>query len=230
MIIGTENINKLKRSASVFGIIFFGMLMIAPISGLFLDVLLTINIIFAIICVLKTIYIADDKRFEALPSILLVTTLLGFSINLSVVRFILQGKGSTIFLVDTIGKSLVGGNYIIGSAVLAVVILIQFMLIMNVTSTIINESENKKDDFYGALYGAGRFVKGKFIADLIFIFINLFAGMAIAVLMRGEVAMKILPTFISLTIGASICSQLPFAFYLVASNRLVRRLKIQMNN
>jgi flagellar biosynthesis protein FlhA len=77
----------------------------------------------------------------------------------------------------------------------------------------------KEADFYGAMDGAGKFVKGDAIASAIVVVLNLIGGVAVG-LMHGMSALDALDTFAILSIGNALATTLP-AFLLSASMGLM---------
>ncbi|MFP4498647.1 MAG: FHIPEP family type III secretion protein, partial [Vulcanimicrobiota bacterium] len=67
----------------------------------------------------------------------------------------------------------------------------------------------READFYGAMDGAGKFVKGDSIASIVIMIINLLAGILIGVLMQGMKAGDALNTYAILSIGDGLSSTLP---------------------
>ena len=78
-------------------------------------------------------------------------------------------------------------------------------------------------DFYGAMDGASKFVKGDAIASILIIAINIIGGFAVG-FMRGEAdAMSILKTYAMLSVGEGLVSQLPALLISTASGLMVTR-------
>lgn len=78
-------------------------------------------------------------------------------------------------------------------------------------------------DFYGAMDGASKFVKGDAIASLLIISINIIGGFIMG-FMRGEGdAMAILGTYALLSVGEGLVSQIPALLISTASGLLVTR-------
>lgn len=77
--------------------------------------------------------------------------------------------------------------------------------------------------FFGAMDGASKFVKGDAIAGIIITGINLLAGVAIGVLLRGEPPMEALSAYALFTVGDGLCSQLPALLISVATGIVVTR-------
>ncbi|WP_104082069.1 flagellar biosynthesis protein FlhA [Cryobacterium sp. Y11] len=78
-------------------------------------------------------------------------------------------------------------------------------------------------DFYGAMDGASKFVKGDAIAGLIIIIINLIGGIAIGMLQRGMEIGDALNTYALLTIGDGLVTQVPALLMAVSTGMIVTR-------
>jgi flagellar biosynthesis protein FlhA len=78
-------------------------------------------------------------------------------------------------------------------------------------------------DFYGAMDGASKFVKGDAIAGIIIIIINFLGGIAIGVLQRGMEAGDALNTFGLLTMGDGLVTQIPALLMAVSTGMIVTR-------
>lgn len=78
-------------------------------------------------------------------------------------------------------------------------------------------------DFYGAMDGASKFVKGDAIASLLIIFVNIIGGFIVGY-MRGEGdAMTIVKSYTLLSVGEGLVSQIPALLISTASGLLVTR-------
>jgi flagellar biosynthesis protein FlhA len=80
-------------------------------------------------------------------------------------------------------------------------------------------------EFYGAMDGAGKFVKGDAIAGLIIVMINITAGFVIGMTMMGMTAGQSLQTFALLTIGDGLVTQIPSLLITIGSGLLVTKTK-----
>ncbi|MCC3270917.1 flagellar biosynthesis protein FlhA [Arthrobacter sp. zg-Y809] len=78
-------------------------------------------------------------------------------------------------------------------------------------------------DFYGAMDGASKFVKGDAIAGLIIIIINLVGGIAIGMLQRGMDIGESVGTYSLLTIGDGLVTQIPALLMAVSTGMIVTR-------
>ncbi|MCE1253002.1 MAG: flagellar biosynthesis protein FlhA [Anaerolineae bacterium] len=95
----------------------------------------------------------------------------------------------------------------------------------------IDEAEAKKRrmevqqeaNFYGAMDGASKFVKGDAIAAIIVIIVNILGGIAIGVLQRGLDVTTALQDYVLVTVGAGLAVQVPALLISTASGIIVTR-------
>ncbi|MEM9131572.1 MAG: flagellar biosynthesis protein FlhA [Actinomycetota bacterium] len=78
-------------------------------------------------------------------------------------------------------------------------------------------------DFYGAMDGASKFVKGDAIAGVLITLINLIGGLVIGMAQNGMGASQAIDTFSTLTIGDGLVSQIPALLISIASGIIVTR-------
>lgn len=79
-------------------------------------------------------------------------------------------------------------------------------------------------DFYGAMDGASKFVKGDAVAGIMIMLINIFGGLAVGVLQHSLPFMEALQKYTLLTIGDGLVAQIPGLLLSVASAILVTRV------
>lgn len=77
-------------------------------------------------------------------------------------------------------------------------------------------------DFYGAMDGASKFVRGDAIAAILIIIINIVGGFALGLGKGGDV-MSVLQTYTLLTVGEGLVSQIPALMISTATGLLVTR-------
>ncbi|MGL4761262.1 MAG: flagellar biosynthesis protein FlhA [Sarcina sp.] len=107
----------------------------------------------------------------------------------------------------------------------------QMSIDADLNSGLINEEEAKKRrkdlqleaDFYGAMDGASKFVKGDAVAGIIVTVINILAGIIIGVSMLGMEFGQATSTYVNLTVGDGLVSQIPALLISTASGILVTR-------
>lgn len=78
-------------------------------------------------------------------------------------------------------------------------------------------------DFYGAMDGASKFVRGDAIAAIIIMLVNILGGFVIGVLQRGMPAANALQTYVLLTIGAGLAIQVPALLVSAGAGLIVTR-------
>jgi flagellar biosynthesis protein FlhA len=91
------------------------------------------------------------------------------------------------------------------------------------------EKIEKEADFYGAMDGASKFVKGDAIASIIILVINLLGGFVIGMAVHGMAFGEALETFSVLTIGDGLVSQIPALLISTAAGLIVTRAASEGN-
>lgn len=87
----------------------------------------------------------------------------------------------------------------------------------------------READFYGAMDGASKFVKGDAIAGIIITIINILGGIIIGILMKDMDAAQAAATYTQLTIGDGLVGQIPALLISTASGILVTRSGSDVN-
>lgn len=91
------------------------------------------------------------------------------------------------------------------------------------------EELTDQSDFFGAMDGAGKFVRGDAIAGLIIIAVNVVGGVLIGTLQHGQPLVQTLATYTTLTVGDGLVSQVPALLISMATGILVSRGSRQEN-
>ena len=86
------------------------------------------------------------------------------------------------------------------------------------------ELVQKEADFYGAMDGAGKFVKGDALAALIIVALNLIGGVLVGVVYHGMSAAEAIQTFALLSIGNALVTTLPAFLISTAMGMMVTRV------
>ncbi|MHB9145590.1 MAG: flagellar biosynthesis protein FlhA [Symbiobacteriia bacterium] len=81
----------------------------------------------------------------------------------------------------------------------------------------------READFYGAMDGASKFVRGDAIASIIIVVVNLVGGFVVGMLQQGMDAMTALATFSLLTVGDGLVTQIPALLISTAAGIVVTR-------
>ena len=87
----------------------------------------------------------------------------------------------------------------------------------------------KEADFYGAMDGASKFVKGDAVAGIIITIINLLGGIAVGALMLGLSVQESAQRFALLTVGDGLVSQIPALLISTATGIVVTRAASESN-
>ncbi|WP_110945235.1 flagellar biosynthesis protein FlhA [Paenibacillus phocaensis] len=87
----------------------------------------------------------------------------------------------------------------------------------------------READFYGAMDGASKFVKGDAIASIIILLINLIGGFIIGMTIHGMGFSDALSTYSLLTIGDGLVSQIPALLISTAAGLIVTRASSEGN-
>lgn len=82
----------------------------------------------------------------------------------------------------------------------------------------------RESQFYGAMDGAMKFVKGDVVASLVIVVINILGGLAIGVAMKGMPAVDAIKRYGLLTIGDGLVTQLPALILSTSAGVLVTRV------
>ncbi len=85
------------------------------------------------------------------------------------------------------------------------------------------EEISRAADFYGAMDGAAKFVRGDAVAALIIVAINILGGFVIGILQHGMSVTESLRTYTLLTIGDGLVAQIPALVVSTASGILITR-------
>jgi type III secretion protein V len=86
------------------------------------------------------------------------------------------------------------------------------------------EALARESQFYGAMDGAMKFVKGDAIASIVITLINIVGGLIIGIAMNGMSAMEAVQTYSILTIGNGLVSQIPALLISISAGMVVTRV------
>ena len=108
----------------------------------------------------------------------------------------------------------------------------QMAIDADLNAGLINQSEARarreevarEADFYGAMDGASKFVRGDAIAGILILFINIFGGLAVGLLQHGMNISDALHNYTLLTVGDGLVAQIPSLVLSTAAALLVTRV------
>ena len=108
-------------------------MMVLPLPPFVLDLLFTFNIALALVVMMVSAQMVKPLDFAALPTVLLVTTLLRLSLNVASTRVVLMeghtGPGAAGKVIEAFGHFLIGGNFAVGLIVFAILVVINFVVV-----------------------------------------------------------------------------------------------------
>ena len=109
------------------------VMMLVPLPALLLDLLFTFNIALALMVMMVAASMVKPLDFAALPAVLLVTTLLRLSLNVASTRVVLlnghNGPGAAGRVIESFGHFLIGGSFVVGLIVFAILVVINFIVV-----------------------------------------------------------------------------------------------------
>ena len=115
------------------GIVTILGVMVMPIPTVFLDLLLSFSITFALIVLMVAVFMLSPLEFSVFPSLLLIITLLRLSLNIASTRIILlngdRGSAAAGQVIESFGSFVVGGNYVVGTVIFIILVMINFIVI-----------------------------------------------------------------------------------------------------
>ncbi len=131
----SEIVNILKRGdlALAFGILTILVVLILPLPSIILDLFLAISITLSILILMTSLFIQAPLEFSSFPTILLISTMLRLSLNLASTRLILsrghEGTDAAGHVIQAFGNFVMGGNFVIGIIVFAILVIVNFVVI-----------------------------------------------------------------------------------------------------
>ncbi|MGU3456903.1 flagellar biosynthesis protein FlhA [Brevundimonas sp. M1A4_2e] len=254
---------EVGMAVGVIGVI---MLLILPVPKMLLDLLLAISLVSSVLILMTAVMMKRPLDFAIFPTVLLVSTLFRLGLNLASTRLILsngqEGHDSAGKIIQAFGELMMGGNFIIGVIIFAILLVVNFVVITkgatriaevsarftldsmpgkqmaidaDLSAGLINEEQAKlrrkeleqESTFFGAMDGASKFVRGDAVAGLIITFINAIGGLLIGVVQHGMPAMQAANTYVQLTVGDGLVTQIPAIIISVAAGFLVTKAGVE---
>ena len=242
--------------------------MVIPLPSLLLDFLLALSITISMVIVLVAVYVKSPLEFAVFPSLLLITTLYRLSLNVATTRLVLlhgnEGTDAAGKVIEAFGQFVVGGNYVVGTVVFAILVIINYKVITqgatrisevaarfsldampgkqmsidaDLNAGLITETDarnrrkglEEEANFYGAMDGALKFVRGDAVAGIIIVIVNITGGFLIGVFQQGMPMADAASIYTILTIGDGLVAQLPTLLISTASGLIVSRTASSSN-
>jgi len=254
---------EVLMAIGVIGVI---MLLILPVPKFLLDLLLAISLVSSVLILMTAVMMKRPLDFAIFPTVLLVSTLFRLGLNLASTRLILthgqEGHSSAGQVIAAFGELMMGGNFIIGVIIFAIILVVNFVVITkgstriaevsarftldsmpgkqmaidaDLSSGLITEDQAKlrrkeleqESTFFGAMDGASKFVRGDAVAGLIITFINAIGGMLIGAISHGMPIADAANTYVQLTIGDGLVTQVPAIIISIAAGFLVSKAGVE---
>lgn len=115
------------------GIIAIILFMLVPIPPLILDAGLAVSITLSVLIMMTVLFIQGPLEFSTFPTVLLVTTSMRLGLNVASTRLILEnghtGRDAAGGIIEAFGTFIIGGNYVIGAIVFAILVIVNFVVI-----------------------------------------------------------------------------------------------------
>jgi flagellar biosynthesis protein FlhA len=112
----------------VFGLFGAVLLLVVPVHKDILSILLVLSIAISLLILLTVIYVKDPPEFSVFPTLLLSVTLYRLGLNVASTRLILL-DGDAGSVIESFGTFVVGGNYVVGTVIFLILVIINFVVI-----------------------------------------------------------------------------------------------------
>ena len=108
-------------------------MLVLPLPPLLLDFLFTFNIVASLVIIMVAIGTRNPLDFSSFPSLLLFATMLRLALNVASTRVILvnghAGHDSAGQVIAAFGEFVIGGNYVVGFIIFAILMIINFIVV-----------------------------------------------------------------------------------------------------
>ena len=119
--------------AVALGMIGILSVLILPMPTWLLDIALALSITFSVLILMTVMFIHRPLDFNAFPTVLLSATMLRLALNLASTRLILAeghtGPTAAGDVIAAFGSFMMGGNFVIGVIVFAILVIVNFIVI-----------------------------------------------------------------------------------------------------
>ncbi|MES2906158.1 MAG: flagellar biosynthesis protein FlhA, partial [Pseudomonadota bacterium] len=128
-------VNSLRRGdiALGFGVLTIIAVLLLPLPPWLLDIALAFSITTAVLILMTSLFIREPLEFSAFPTVLLIATLMRLSLNIASTRLILShghdGTSAAGAVIEAFGNFVMGGNFVIGVIVFAILVIVNFVVI-----------------------------------------------------------------------------------------------------
>jgi len=231
---------RLARLAVPIAVVVVVVMMVVPLPAPLLDILISLNISSALVVLVVAMQVRKPLEFAVFPTVVLVATIFRLALNVSVTRLVLR-DGYAGHVIDSFGHIVIQLTVVTNGAARVAEVGARFTLDAmpgkqmaidaDLNAGLIDEDEARRRrrevaaeaDFYGAMDGGTKFVKGDAIAAVIITLVNLVGGFAVGMLQRGMSPSDAINTYSLLTVGDGLVSQIPALLMSVATGVIVTR-------
>ena len=109
------------------------VLMVVPIPAFLLDIFFVINIMISLAVLMVALNAQKPLDFSTFPTVLLFATLLRLGLNVASTRVVLvhghEGEAAAGHVIEAFGTFLIGGDYVVGIFVFAILMIINMIVI-----------------------------------------------------------------------------------------------------
>lgn len=115
------------------GVVCILVVLILPMPKWLLDISLAFSMTFSVLILMTAIFVSKPLEFNAFPTVLLLATMIRLSLNLASTRLILahghEGTDAAGDVIQAFGGFVMGGNFVIGIIVFAILVIVNFIVI-----------------------------------------------------------------------------------------------------
>ena len=119
--------------ALALGVAAILVVLILPMPSWLLDFSLAISITFSVLILMTCLFIQTPLEFSVFPTVLLLATMLRLALNMASTRLILseghEGTDAAGRVIEAFGGFVMGGNFVIGIIVFAILVIVNFVVI-----------------------------------------------------------------------------------------------------
>lgn len=115
------------------GIVSILVVLILPLPRWLLDVSLAFSITLSVLILLTALFVQKPLEFNAFPTVLLLSTMVRLALNMASTRLILshghEGVSAAGHVIEAFAGLIMGGNFVIGIIVFAILMIVNFVVI-----------------------------------------------------------------------------------------------------
>ena len=119
--------------AFAFGIVAILVMLVMPVPTFLIDVGLSFSIALSALILMVSLWIQRPLDFSAFPTVLLIATILRLALNVATTRVILshggEGEHAAGYVVAGFAKFVMGGDFVIGLIIFAILVTVNFVVI-----------------------------------------------------------------------------------------------------